>query len=106
MQMSPDCNCYQNVSVNKTQMSPKGKCHQIGNVTKTQMSKLKYKLNAIVTKNPSVTKHTNFTKTQISPLGLTFIYIYLLNGSGTRCPGLFPKNPGHGVTPDLFFKFF
>ena len=103
MQMSPICNCYQNVSVNKTQMSPKGKCHQIENVTKTQMGQ-----NWNVTKmqlSPKQKCHQNkkVTETKTSPLGLPFAFIYLPNGSSTtRCPGLVHINPnrlpGYGLS--------
>ena len=45
----------------------------------------------------------NVTRTQISPLGLTFVFLYLPNRNGTtRPPGLVHMNPnglpGHGLS--------
>ena len=108
-QMSPKRKYHLNAIVTKTQMSPKRKCHYKANVIKLQMSpKLKYHDNWNVSKtwlSPKRKCHqnANVTKTQILPLGLTFPFIYLPNGSGTiRCPGLVLINPnglwGHGLS--------
>ena len=101
--MSPECKCHQNANVTKTQMSPKRKCHQNENIPNHKCPQ-----NANATKTQIRPKNkchqkANVTTTQISPLDLTFLFLYLPNGSGkTRSPDLVHINPnglpGHGLS--------